>query len=721
VVLLRPHLSDSERLALQHQGLAAIAELALTTASVDEVVHQVLELLQRAVPYDSGAFYWWDVGRRSLRRADAITSPGIGAAPCEIRVESNHMLTRAASARQPLLHDGEAGRRSEIGVPVLVKNELIGAFGIWRGTQPFDEVELEYVGQFARQAAMAIENARLLRQLRQSEEQYRSLFEACLDVVYMSTPGGMFLDINPAGLALFGYTTHEDLLIADIPTDLYCDPADREEFKRLMLDDGYVRDQEVRLKRSDGRVVVVQETATAMRDESGRVVAYRGILRDVTDQKRAQDTLAYQALHDSLSGLPNRVLLRNRLQKAIRGGTDAALLLMDLDRFKDVNDTLGHAAGDSLLVEVAARLTSAVRPGDTVARLGGDEFAVVLPGADADAAAVAARRIQNVVGRPLSFATHGIEVDVRSSIGIAVFPEHGREPDQLLQRADVAMYVAKRAGGGQAVYSPDQDQHSPGQLALLGELRHALDQGGLALHYQPQVALHTGELVGVEGLVRWPHPQHDMIGPDRFVPLAESCGLIRRLTGWVLETALEQCRQWQRAGCQLSVAVNLSMRDLQDDHLAEAIVRLLDRYGVEPTRLRLEITESVLMADPMRVIDVLRRLRATGVEAAIDDFGTGYSSLAYLADLPVNTLKIDRTFVGGLLGGARHAAIVKATVELAHALGLKVVAEGIEDAPTWDALVNLGCDAAQGYFIARPMPAAELNAWLNTSALKSAA
>ena len=712
----RPPLTESERLAIQHQGLATIAELALTSASVDQVVQQVLELLRGAVPYDRAAFYWWDAGRRSLRRAAVVACPGIASAPVEI-ADADHMLARAISSRRPLLSDGDAGFRSEIGVPVLAKNTLIGAFGIWRGTTPFAEVDLEYVGQFARQAAMAIENARLLRQLRQSEEQYRSLFEACLDVVYMSTPGGMFLDINPAALTLFGYAAHEDLLVADIGADLYADPSDRDEFKRLMAEQGYVRDREVRLKRSDGRVVIAQETATAMHDDGGAVVAYRGILRDVTEQTRAQDALAYQALHDSLSGLPNRVLLHDRLQQAMRAArrnnTPAALLLMDLDRFKEVNDTLGHAAGDRLLVEVAERLIGAVRPADTVARLGGDEFAVVLPGADADAARLAARRIQHAVERPLSLSDHGIDVDVRASIGIAVSPEHGREPDQLLQRADVAMYVAKRAGGGHALYTPELDQHSPDQLALVSELRHALEDNRLLLWYQPQVSLQTGRLVGVEALVRWPHPQRGMVGPELFIPLAEQCGLIPRVTRFVLETALEQCRRWQRSGHQLSVAVNLSMRDLHDERLGETIVRLLERYAVAPTRLRLEITESVLMADPRRVIDVLHRLRATGVEAAIDDFGTGYSSLAYLADLPVNTLKIDRSFVSGLLAGERRAAIVKATVELAHALGLKVVAEGIEDEPTWNALLALGCDSAQGYFIAKPMAASELDAWLD--------
>jgi EAL domain-containing protein (putative c-di-GMP-specific phosphodiesterase class I) len=275
------------------------------------------------------------------------------------------------------------------------------------------------------------------------------------------------------------------------------------------------------------------------------------------------------------------------------------------------------------------------------------------------------------------------------------------------------MYIAKRAGGGHALYSPEQDQHSPGQLGLVGELRQALGNNGLALHYQPQVALRDGSLIGAEGLVRWPHPQRGMIGPDRFIPLAEQSGLIRQVTGWVLETALDQCRQWQRAGLQLAVAVNLSMRDLQDARLPEAILRLLDTYAVDPTQLRLEVTESMLMADPRNVIDVLRRLRATGVEAAIDDFGTGYSSLAYLADLPVNTLKIDRSFVRGLLDGERRAAIVQAAIELAHKLGMKVVAEGIEDVATWDALAALGCDAAQGYFIARPMPGAQLTAWLD--------
>jgi PAS domain S-box-containing protein len=479
--------SDSERLMIQHQGLAAIAELALTTASVNDVVQQVLDLLRRTVPYDRGGFYWWDAGRRSLRRAAAVTTDGVASPPDEV-TDAGHTLARAVAVRQPQLRDGDAGERSEIGVPVLIKNELIGAFGLWRATGPFANLELEYVTQFARQSAMAIENSRLLRQLRQSEEQYRSLFEGCLDVVYISTPGGLFLDVNPAGLTLFGYESHDDLLLADIGADLYLDPDEREEFKQHIAEQGFVRDREVCLKRLDGRVLTVVETATAMRDHAGTAVAYRGILRDVTEQKRARDALAHQAMHDSLSGLPNRSLLHERLQQAVQAaerecGTAARCCswISTVSKRSTTRSVTLLATG--LLVEVAHRLASTLRPGDTVARLGGDEFAMVLHGVDANAAAVAARRIQAVVERPLSLADYGIDVELRSSIGIAVFPEHGREPDHLLQRADVAMYVAKRAGGGQALYSPEQDQHSPTQLALVGELGLAISEGRLALFY----------------------------------------------------------------------------------------------------------------------------------------------------------------------------------------------------------------------------------------------
>jgi diguanylate cyclase (GGDEF)-like protein len=397
---------------------------------------------------------------------------------------------------------------------------------------------------------------------------------------------------------------------------------------------------------------------------------------------------------------------------------------MDLDRFKEVNDTLGHAAGDLLLVEVARRLEQALRASETVARLGGDEFAMVLPGTDGRGAEAAARRLLDAVERPFVVADQGIDLDVRGSIGIALYPSDGQTADELLRRADVAMYVAKRAGSGAIMYSAEQDEHSPTRLTLAGELRRALQgdsaESGFELHYQPQVVLASGALSGVEALARWRHAQRGWVPPEEFIALAERTGLIRPLTERVLEMALAQCRWWRESGLEVPVAVNLSMRDLQVPTLPETIRELLARHAVPSRLLRLEVTESVLMADPARALATLARLRALGLEVAIDDFGTGYSSLAYLADLPADTLKIDRTFVQELAARPRHAAIVRSTVELAHDLGLRVIAEGVEDAQTWGALAALGCDEAQGYLTGPPMAPGELAAWLRQSSQRAA-
>jgi diguanylate cyclase (GGDEF)-like protein len=383
---------------------------------------------------------------------------------------------------------------------------------------------------------------------------------------------------------------------------------------------------------------------------------------------------------------------------------------MDLDRFKEVNDTFGHHYGDLLLEQLGARLGSVLRDSDTIARLGGDEFAILLPTASVEDATQIATRVLQVLEQGFSLGTLNLDID--ASIGIALAPAHGSDADTLLRRADVAMYVAKRSGSAYAVYSFDQDQHSPSRLALVGELRRAIDQHELSLYFQPKVDYQLGRITCVEALVRWQHSQHGLLGPDQFVPLAEQTGLIRPLSAWVLEAALRQCHQWRQAGFDLAVAVNLSMRNLHDPEIPEMIRRLLARWGVPPARLVVEITESSLMADAARAMDVLTRLRDMGIGISIDDFGTGYSSLAYLKRLPVDELKIDKSFVLHMGSDENDAAIVRSTIGLAHDLGLTVVAEGVEDEAVWDLLGALGCDLVQGYYISRPQPAAELTAWL---------
>jgi diguanylate cyclase (GGDEF)-like protein/PAS domain S-box-containing protein len=435
---------------------------------------------------------------------------------------------------------------------------------------------------------------------------------------------------------------------------------------------------------------------------------------DVTERVRAEADLRHRILHDGLTGLPNRVLLRDRLKHVLRTArrehTPFALLLLDLDRFKDVNDALGHQAGDALLRLMGRRLEGVMREVDTLARLGGDEFAIVLPGIDEAGARLVATRLLLTLEEP--FELNGSSLDVGGSLGVAVYPQHGDDAEVFLQRADIAMYVAKRAGGGYAVYEPKHDHHSPERLALHSELRNGIDRDELVLHYQPKFACHDGKLVGVEALVRWAHPRRALLSPDEFIPLAEQSGLIVPLTRWVLDAAVRQCRRWQDDGQNIPIAVNLSMRDLHDSNIMDTIENLLTRWRVAPHLLRVEITESSLMTDPERALATVARLYSLGVHIAIDDFGTGYSSLAYLKKLPVDELKIDRSFVSEMCSDASDYAIVRSTIDLAHNLGLHVVAEGVEDAATWQLLTDLGCDEAQGYHLGRPGLPAALTTWL---------
>jgi diguanylate cyclase (GGDEF)-like protein len=426
----------------------------------------------------------------------------------------------------------------------------------------------------------------------------------------------------------------------------------------------------------------------------------------------------YEALHDPLTALPNRKLFRERaieaLQDSVRTGTTTAVMLIDLDRFKEVNDTLGHHIGDILLQQIGPRLAGVLRESDTIARLGGDEFAVLLPDVQGELAAmeIADRMLEALEQH---FTLPEVLLDIDASIGIALSPVHGQDVDTLMQRADVAMYLAKETKSGYQVYAADRDPYSPKHLSLLHDLRHAMEAGQFVLYYQPKAALDTGAVVGMEALIRWQHPEQGLIPPDRFIPLAERSGLSRPLTLFVLNEALRQLSEWHKEDFELRMAVNLTGRNLHDPSFPIDVARLLEKWDVSPSMLLLEITENSVMADPGRVLGVLKALREMGVELALDDFGTGYSSLAYLKRLPVHELKIDKSFVMNMAGDESDAIIVQSTIGLARNLRLRVVAEGVEDQAAWDELVALGCDVAQGFFFGRPMPAAETTAWLYRS------
>ncbi len=440
---------------------------------------------------------------------------------------------------------------------------------------------------------------------------------------------------------------------------------------------------------------------------------------DQTHKLRIQSALleqkaAYEATHDSLTGLPNRALFLDRLQQATNAGKRddilMGVLILDMDRFKEVNDTLGHHIGDRLLKQISLRLAGAIRQTDTLARIGGDEFGFVLPRLQdrSDVEKIAQKVIKSLA---TPFMLENLSLDVQVSIGAANFPEHGKDADTLVQRADVAMYVAKQNKLGFALYSKALDQHSPHRLTLMGELRQAINNDELLLHFQPKVISETGRLHAVEALVRWNHPVHGIMPPDDFIPLAERTGLIDDLTIWVLKQSLKQCSVWRRKKLGLGIAVNLSSLCLLNPDFPELLTGLLTSYDVPPESLIMEITETSIMVDPERSLNILNQIHQKGVKLSIDDFGTGYSSLAYLKKLPVTELKIDKSFVTEMLHFDNDETIVNATIQLGHNLGLKLVAEGVEDQETFNALRTMGCDLQQGYHISKPLPADELEAW----------
>lgn len=431
----------------------------------------------------------------------------------------------------------------------------------------------------------------------------------------------------------------------------------------------------------------------------------------------------HQAHHDELTGLSNRQLLARKTSQALAcadaTGTKAGFLLLDLDRFKEVNDTLGHAAGDRLLRVIAHRLTHSVRPGDLVARLGGDEFAILLPSVrEASAAREVAARLRAALSEPIRM--EGMSFGIEASVGIALYPDDATRFEVLMQRADVAMYLAKERRSGVERYVADSDSNSPARLALLGDLRRGLDNGELELHYQPKMLLDGGRTAGLEALVRWHHPDRGLLTPAQFVPLAEQSYLIRDLTFGVVDLALAQAAQWWRDGLPVQISLNVSARDLLDTGLAKAIGRGLQRCGLPPEVLLLEINERVLTSEPAHAATAVDALAALGVGLSLDDFGTGYSSLVRLKRLPVREVKIDSSFVGRMLASSDDEVIVRSIVDLVRALGIDSVAEGVESAEVAAALRVMGCRAAQGWYFSAPLNAASATAWLGEHGVCSA-
>ena len=582
-----------------------------------------------------------------------------------------------------------------------------------------DDLEINVQQRTAELTAEIAERRAVEMQLRLFESAVENAIEGILLLTNEKTPEGPHVLFANSGFeTLTGFApidvVHQPLSILHISEE----ESELMERLRAHLQREVPFEGEAIAVRRDGSRYVLELHVMPIRDPQQGLTHWVCILRDVSDRKAQLAALEHQALHDVLTDLPNRVLLLDRLEQAILGsarqGTSLALMVMDLDRFKEVNDTFGHHIGDQLLMQVGPRLRKQVRVTDTIARLGGDEFAILLPSiGDAEAAEAAGKKLIRALEAPFLVDEHAFHIG--ASLGIALAPAHGNDAATLLRRADVAMYIAKQSNSRHAVYSAEQDRNTPTRLALTSELRHAFDHGQLLLHYQPEVDVRRGTFSRLEALVRWAHPQHGLLPPDEFIPLAERTGLIGPLTSWVLNEALAQCRSWQDESLPLGVAVNLSGRLLQDPGLVDLVRESLHRWRLDPSWLTLELTESSIMSDPDHAMNVLERLRALTVRLSIDDFGTGYSSLSHLRRLPVDEIKIDKSFVLEMLTNPADDAIVHSTIQLCHNLGRRVVAEGVENAQTYERLRELGCDFAQGFYLARPMPSSDMAVWIERS------
>ena len=522
-----------------------------------------------------------------------------------------------------------------------------------------------------------------------------------------------FIEVSDGACRNLGYSMEE--LRQLTPLDLKPDFT-HEQFEALVGPLRRAEKQQVRLEadhlRKDGSRYPV-EVRLQLSDAENPPV-FVAIIQDISERNRYIEALEYKAFYDALTDLPNRPLLEDRLTQALkvahRETSSLAVLLVDVLRLREVNDLLGHQNGDLVLKEVAVRLQRVLRDSDTVARLSGDEFAIVLPTANNEEASLTAGKILKQFEQPVLIEDTQLELE--AAIGIAQYPDHGDSPGILLQHADIAMRVAKNEALSFCTYDPHDDPFSVRRLKLHGELRQAINNKALAAYYQPKIDIKTGRVTSVEALSRWPHPTEGIISPAEFIPMVEQSGLIRPFTLWILEEAIRQSRQWSEQGIDLTVAVNLSTRNLLDPNLADNIAEFLQTHGVGAERLTLEITESTIMSRPEQALKILTRLDAMGLKLSIDDFGTGYSSLAYLKQLPVAELKIDYSFISGITASESDAVIVHSTIELAHNLGLSVVAEGVEDRETLELLATLGCDTGQGFYFGHPLPTGELEDWL---------
>jgi diguanylate cyclase (GGDEF)-like protein/PAS domain S-box-containing protein len=559
----------------------------------------------------------------------------------------------------------------------------------------------------------ALERKTVDQALKEAKAKYLNIFENAVEGIFQSTPDGRYLGVNPALARILGYADPRELMssIKDIKSTLYVDPERRADFLRLLNERGRVTEFESQVRRKDGSVITISVNARAVRKADGSLDYCEGTVMDVTQRKRMEEQLIHGALHDSLTGLPNRTLLMERLGRALersrrKPGIMSAVLVVDLDRFKMINESMGHQQGDRLLIAFARRLEAFLPAGTTLARLGGDEFCMLLEDLrDFNQATMLADRMQEALG--MGFDLEGQEVYAAVSIGIAVGGAQTPGPAEILRDAETAMHRAKASGKGRyEVFDASMHAKAVHLMTLETDLRKALERMEFRLHYQPIVSLEDSSLTGFEALIRWVHPKLGMVSPMDFIPLAEDTGMIIPIGRWVLWQSCKQLSEWQKIfveGRTLTMSVNISGKQLQDMDLVRQVQAILKETGLEPTALKLEVTESAIMENPEKAAAILNSLRDAGIKLSLDDFGTGYSSLSYLHRFPFHNLKIDRSFVSKLEAGDKDTEIVKVINSLAKNLGMDVVAEGIETEGQWALLHRLACGYGQGYYFSKPL------------------
>lgn len=737
IVCVARDITKRKRLEAESRAISRIIHGVTATANLEELLQLVHTTIKRIVYAENFFVALYEPATEMLTmqfwvdKYDPMPPPiklGRSLTAYVFRHGESMLITDADAKK--LIEQGEiesVGTDSPIwlGVPLITPAGVIGVLVVqdYERSDTYNERDVELLTSVADQIALAIERKKAEEALRQSNERFELVTRATSDAVWDWNLQTNEIWWNEGFHKLFGYRPHEvGKSLDDWAKRLHAEDTERvsRSIKRA-IDSGQTNwSEEYRFRRKDGSYAFVIDRGYVVRDDNGRSVRMLGSMMDVTERKQLEDQLTHQALHDPLTKIANRALFRNRVDHALakitRSASTLAVLFLDLDNFKAINDSMGHAAGDKLLVLVAERLQDCLRHTDTAARLGGDEFAVLVESVHrTEEAVMIAERILDVFQQ--SFKIEGKEVFVGTSIGIAASADEDAGSEALLRNADLAMYLAKSQGKGKyVIFEPKMHDALMERIELEEDLRRGIEEREFTIHYQPILDLQSNKLVGMEALVRWLHPRYGLIGPLKFIPLAEETNLIVPLGKWILGEACRQVQSWRnehRDNVDISVTVNISIRQFQQPELVDTVRKALEDSGLPPNSLILEITESFMMQDTEATIEKLQDLKDLGVRLAIDDFGTGYSSLSYLQRFPVDILKIDKSFIDKLGSGSEGNAVAKAIIMMGESLKLKTIAEGIEHAHQIVELQDLGCEAGQGFHFARPLAKEAMDDFLN--------